>query len=130
MDSRTPAPGPTPPLRILVVEDHADSADMLRRMLAADRHGVSAVATGIDAIAAIAREAFDVVICDLGLPDVSGIDVMAVVRERPGLHGILLSGTGDADAVARARAAGFRCCLPKPVDLAALRRELADLTRR
>lgn len=115
-------------LRILLVEDHVDSARFLAMLLARDAHIVSTAHTGADALALAAQQPFDVVICDLGLPDIAGVDVMAALRDQHQAPGIMLSGLGDqADEIERARAAGFTSCLPKPIDMARLRRALAAL---
>jgi DNA-binding NarL/FixJ family response regulator len=75
-----------------------------------------------------AKHSFDVVICDLGLPDIGGIDLMKTMRDRHQLEGIMVSGFGDREEdIEQAKAAGFRCCLPKPVDMSLLRKALADL---
>ena len=59
----------------------------------------------------------DLVLSDIGLPDGSGLDLMAELSRRYGLRGIALTGYGMEDDVARSREAGFARHLTKPVNL-------------
>src|SRR5690606_542437 len=102
---------------------------VLVRVLRRDGHHVVPVTTVAAALTASAREPFDLVISDLGLPDGSGIDLMHQLRDRHGLAGIALSGYGMEEDVAQSRAAGFKQHLTKPVQLADLRRALASFVR-
>jgi CheY-like chemotaxis protein len=79
------------------------------------------------AFAAAAKDKFDVVISDLGLPDGTGIELMSHLRERHGLRGIALSGYGMEKDTERTREAGFIAHLIKPVDFDQLRRLLEKL---
>jgi PAS domain S-box-containing protein len=112
---------------ILLVEDHPDTAGALGHLLQEEGHRV----TVADSIAA-AVEAFrilpvDLLITDLGLPDGSGHDLLARLREIRPVRGIVLSGYGmDAD-VAKSKAAGFAHHLTKPVPIGRLLRTLEDL---
>jgi CheY-like chemotaxis protein len=74
-----------------------------------------------------AAQPFDLVISDLGLPDGTGIDLMAELSSAYGLRGIALSGYGMEEDIARGREAGFIAHLVKPVQIAELRRMLATL---
>ncbi len=107
---------PMQPLRILLVEDHEHTARMLSLLLQAS-HRVRVAPTCQAARDAADAEAFDLVISDLGLPDGSGHELMAHLRERHGLRGVALSGFGMEDDLARSRKAGFIDHLVKPVDL-------------
>jgi two-component system CheB/CheR fusion protein len=120
-----PAKGGTeanPPLRILLVEDHADTAEAMADLLRLMGHEVTVagtVAAALDAAGA-AREGagrIDLVLSDLGLPDGSGQDLMRELSRLYGLRGIALSGYGMEEDVRRSREAGFLRHLTKPVDL-------------
>lgn len=66
--------------RVLVVEDDEPIAAPLVRAIRRDGHEVHWVRTGADALAAVATDAFDVVVLDLGLPDIDGIEVCQRLR--------------------------------------------------
>ena len=112
-----PAPGS---LRILLVEDHVDTLRLTARLLASFGHQVVAVESAPAALEAARREAFDLVISDLGLPEMSGLELMQQLRAQHHLKGIALSGYGTDEDIARSRAAGFAEHLVKPVDFAKL----------
>jgi two-component system, OmpR family, catabolic regulation response regulator CreB len=69
-------------LRILLVEDEPAIADTLIYVLESDRHNVTHVVTGSEALALQATEPFDLAILDVGLPDMTGFDVCRKLRER------------------------------------------------
>jgi CheY-like chemotaxis protein len=112
------------PLRLLVVEDHEATLQVLIRLLTADGHSVVGVKTVAQALAAAVESTFDLVISDLGLPDGTGTELMEELRDTYGLHGIALSGYGMHDDIARSLAAGFTTHLTKPVDFVHLQRAL------
>src|SRR5687767_7354218 len=79
-------------VNILLVEDNADAATMLARLLEMQGHAVK-VAGGVRAAIKLAAvEPFDVLLCDLGLPDGSGADLMRELKTLYGMKGIALSG--------------------------------------
>ena len=112
------------PLRLLLVEDHADSAELLAELLESRGHTVRIAATAADALARAAEETFDLVVSDVGLPDASGYDLMRQLRDKFSLKGIALTGTRETD---RVRAAGFVAYLSKPIALRALEQTLASI---
>jgi PAS domain S-box-containing protein len=126
-----PAP-PQPaqrPLTVLLVEDHEPTLNVLLKLLRQMGHRATGVSSVASATAAAARDGFDLIISDLGLPDGSGLDVIRRLRDKYAGRAIALTGYGmDAD-VAATRAAGFVEHLTKPVDLnqldAAIRRVVA-----
>ena len=112
------------PLRLLLVEDHADSAELLAELLESRGHTVRIAATASDALARAAEERFDLVVSDVGLPDASGYELMQQLRDKFALKGIALTGTRETD---RVRAAGFVAYLSKPIGLRALEQTLATI---
>src|SRR4051812_27593764 len=110
------------PLRILVVDDHADSCTFLARLLAADGHAVRTAGSVADALIVAAAAdgdgwpgGCDVVVADVGLPDRPGTDVVAELRRRYGTAGVALTGYGDDDTRADCARAGCAAVLVKPV---------------
>ncbi|WP_030613680.1 ATP-binding protein [Streptomyces fulvoviolaceus] len=114
-------------MSVLIVEDNADLAATYRTLLERQGHHVTAVHTGGDALAA--AHPFDVVLCDLGLPDIDGYAVARALRARPDgerLRLIAVSGFSQGTDRALSRAAGFDAHLTKPLPLT----DLLDLLER
>ncbi|HEX8371348.1 MAG TPA: response regulator [Chthoniobacterales bacterium] len=118
--------------RILIVEDHADSAVMLTRLLKRagyDVYTAGKVAEALQVAQSAYEEArpFQLVVSDLGLPDGTGYDLMKKLRDSHHLPGIALSGYGQAEDVRRAMEAGFSHHLTKPIDFDRLKLAMQDL---
>jgi signal transduction histidine kinase/CheY-like chemotaxis protein len=103
--------------RLLVVEDHEDTADVLARLLESSGFEVTAVRTVADALVAAAAARYDLLISDIGLPDASGLDLMRQIRDRFGIPGIALSGYGMEEDISNSRDAGFQDHIVKPINL-------------
>jgi two-component system CheB/CheR fusion protein len=128
-DTSTPPVAARRVLRMLLIEDHEDSAEILSRLLARDGAEVRVARCGQDALAEAAARPFDVVISDIGLPDIPGYELLPrLLAQQPGLRGIALSGFGMEEDVARCREAGFRKHLTKPVDFQKLRAVIRSIT--
>ncbi|CAM5301286.1 hybrid sensor histidine kinase/response regulator [Streptomyces griseorubiginosus] len=116
-----PAARPVSPLlSVLIVEDNADLAATYHTLLERQGHRVTTVHTGADALAATESGSFDVVLCDLGLPDIDGYTVARRMRARPdGGRPRLIAVSGFSRGTDRAlsRAAGFDAHLTKPLPL-------------
>lgn len=109
--------------RILIVDDNVDAANSLAEMLQIDGHITETVYCGKDALACAFAQPPDVVLLDIGLPDMNGYEVAS--RIRPGLSSvqlIALTGYGQSEDIRRAQAAGFHAHVIKPVDFDALQR--------
>lgn len=104
-------------LEILIVEDHMDTRTTLQRLLERRGYKVTAATSAEEALAAAGAAQFDLVISDLGLPDMTGNELMALLRDRHGLLGIAVSGYGMEEDVNRSRDAGFVHHLTKPIQL-------------
>lgn len=117
--------------RILVVEDNADAADLLRMVLEDRGHVVTIASTGLEALEVARAFGFDVVLCDIGLPAMSGYDVARAIRAEPALRTlplVALTGYATPDDVQRAHEAGFDLHLSKPPDTERLAHVVAELT--
>jgi PAS domain S-box-containing protein len=121
---------PAPARHILLVEDHADTAQAMAALLEGLGHRVTLAHTVAAALEAAAREeAIDLVISDLGLPDGHGHDLMRRLAGRHGLRGIALSGYGMEEDVRKSHEAGFEKHLTKPVDAELFKSVVRQLTR-
>jgi len=107
------------PLRILLVEDHSDTARVMSALLRKHGHHVR-VAMSVHEATHMADEPFDLLVSDLGLPDGSGADVMRVISQRQNIPGIALSGLASAEDIRASKASGFTEHLTKPVDFPVL----------
>lgn len=105
--------------RILLVEDHADTAEMLQLILESQGHTIVHAATVAQALQAGTEQQFDILLCDLGLPDGTGYEVVAGLSPRPALSAAL-TGYGMPEDRERCLAAGFSAHLTKPVDMTRL----------
>jgi HD-like signal output (HDOD) protein len=118
------------PLRkILLVDDDRSVLGGLQHVLRAQRHQLSVRAAdgAASALAAMAREPADVLVTDLRMPGMNGLELLErVLAEWPGTARILLSGWADLETIVRAGAVAHRYLI-KPCDAEALRRELADV---
>ncbi|MBV8417880.1 MAG: HAMP domain-containing protein [Verrucomicrobia bacterium] len=102
--------------RILLVDDHVDSAGPMQSFLQASGYHVTTADSVGAALQAAAQEECDLLVSDIGLPDGSGEDLMRQLREKGrDLPGIALSGYGRPEDIERSRAAGFQVHLIKPV---------------
>jgi PAS domain S-box-containing protein len=131
-DQHAPRPephDPRRPLRLLLVEDHADTARVLAKLLSLGGHEVTVAHSVADALAAAAGQPFDLVISDIGLPDGTGYELMRRLRDRHQLRGIAMTGYGMEDDLRQSRDAGFLDHLVKPVDPNTLQRTIRRLTR-
>ena len=108
-------------MKILLVEDHADSAAVVARMLRMMGHQARSASNCAEAASAVVEEAFDLLLCDLTLPDGDGCELMRDLRDRYGMEGVAMTGHDSAEDRERCRAAGFSRFLAKPFDLNQLR---------
>lgn len=115
-------------LKILLVEDHESTAEMLVRVLGRMGHAIESVSTVAAAVGRMRAERFDLLVTDLGLPDGTGYDVLRLATEvQSGLRAIALSGFGQPDDLERSKQAGFLAHLTKPIELARLRAAIAGV---
>lgn len=113
--------------RVLVVDDYPDAADIACTLLGMLGHTCRAAKGGDEAIALARTFRPDVVILDLGLPDLSGYEVARALRRMSGdaLYIAAITGWGAPDDYARALAAGFDQHVVKPANLTKLREIIA-----
>lgn len=113
--------------RVLVVDDSVDAAELLALILERKGCVVEAAHTGESALAAVQRMRPDIVLLDLGLPDIDGVTVARKLRTRSS-HPVLIAVTGfAADSAQAGDSSLFSRFLVKPIDFAALDEILATL---
>ncbi len=118
-------------MRVLVVEDEAEVADLVARALREAAWAVDVAGTGAGALEALAINEYDLAVLDIGLPDLSGLEVCRRWRERGGRTPILMltARAGLSDRVTGLDA-GADDYLPKPFALTELLARLRALARR
>lgn len=123
----SPAVAKSAGLRLLLVEDHEETSLTMQRLLKRLGHEVIATNSAHAALERAAANSFDLVISDLGLPDMSGTEMMQQMRDRHGLKGIAVSGFGTEEDIAESHASGFVHHLTKPISMERLNAMLSDL---
>ena len=120
----------TPPSRrVLIVDDNADSAEMMGALMEVCGHTVRVALSGAAALEGAREFHPDVVICDIGLPLMDGYEVARRMRAEPSLAGVrlvALTGYGRPEDLRRSREAGFDAHLVKPFDLAKIAEVFGD----
>jgi len=104
--------------RVLVVDDHADAAESLAEIMRMLGHVVAIAYDGPSAIEKGRTTPLDIVLCDLGLPGMSGYEVAKALRAdgKSGMLLIAVSGYAQPDDVKKAVEAGFDAHVAKPCD--------------
>ena len=121
--STTSTPPKAPRRRVLVVDDNEDAANSLTMLLELDGHEAKAAYTAREALEQAASFDPDVVLLDIGLPEMDGYEVARRMRTLPyagRMRLVALTGYGQAEDCQRALAAGFDDHLVKPVEFSAL----------
>jgi PAS domain S-box-containing protein len=114
-------------LRLLLVDDHADTRAVLSRLLTKSGHEVVMVDSADKALKILDGGRFDALISDIGLPDCSGYELVREAKRRQPLKGIALSGLGMDDDILRSMEAGFDSHLTKPINFQELKSVLEKI---
>lgn len=121
---------PTPVLNVLVIEDNPVNRFVLRRLLEESGHTVSEAANGADGVAASMQQAFDLIMTDISMPGLDGVEVTRQIRERPGpsRRAKIVAVTAHAlpADLARFKAAGIDDCMTKPITRVTLMAALTE----
>ena len=116
--------------QILLVEDHADTAEVLGQLLKMRGYEVRVAATLAEARAVCHETRFDFVLCDIGLPDGNGLEFAPVARAAcPGAKLIALTAYAMPEDVEAAETAGFDAHVAKPVTIQSLLQHLDSPAR-
>jgi len=117
--------------RLLIVDDNADAANILKSLLSLDGCQVRCAYDGVSAVALAAKFDPDVVLLDLALPDIDGFEVLRRLRAATDIKPAVVALTGYAQPADRARMeqAGFDLSLRKPITAAAIAAAIAPLRR-
>ena len=116
-------------LRILIIENHEVTASFLSLFLQRSGHQVTVVSNARSALDRQDLASFDVILSDIGLPDIDGWDLMKQLRPLTGAFAVAMSGFGDEADVERSLAAGYQHHLVKPFVPATLEHVLGKVSR-
>jgi DNA-binding NtrC family response regulator len=109
--------------RILIVDDEENARTALAELLREEGYRVETAADGVKALPKLAALAPDVLVTDLRMPGLGGLELMAKARERdPECAVIVMTAFADAGALAQASNLGAADCLMKPVNVEELMR--------
>lgn len=118
-------------MRLLLVEDNPDMADVVARGLADDGHTAELVATGEDAIALACSSAYDVILLDVSLPGIDGFETCSRLRAEGVLIPILMLTARDAsEEIVNGLEVGADDYVTKPFDMVELVARIRALARR
>lgn len=106
---------PAVAFKVLLVEDHESSREALARLLTRRKLELIQAASAGEALEKAKVNVCDLVISDIGLPDTTGLDLMATLKATYGWRGIALSGYGTERDIALSKEAGFMAHLTKPI---------------
>jgi len=114
-------------LKILMIEDHEDTAIVMARMLEDMGHAVVPADSVASAVDVLTREKVDLIISDIGLPDGNGVSLIHAVRTFCDAPAIALTGYGMREDVERCLNAGFNKHVTKPVTFEILQQIIAEV---
>ncbi|HZE61736.1 MAG TPA: response regulator [Burkholderiales bacterium] len=114
-------------MRVLVIEDNADLNDYLRLALESEGYQVLAARNGKEALETLDGQEIDVVVTDLFMPEMDGIETIAALKRRlPGVRVVAMSGRPGVDYLKVARELGVAHTLRKPFEMDELLKALKD----
>lgn len=119
--------GKTRKMKVLVVDNEVEFASTLAERLRLRKIEAESVFSGEDALPAVSRFQPDVIILDLDMPDITGLEVLSLVKSvDPAIEVILLTGHGSFDAGLTGMELGAFDYIIKPVDLTQLLEKITE----
>lgn len=103
--------------RILVIDDEQSIRNTLREILEYEKFSVQDAADGMEALELIEKESFDVILCDIKMPRMDGIEVLDKILEKVDTPVIMISGHGTIETAVEAIKMGAYDYIAKPLDL-------------
>ncbi len=119
---------PSTAARLLIVEDNFDSAEILSLLLERDGFDVRIALDAQEALDTVEEFSPDIAILDIGLPGITGYELIAMLKDNPDLKAcrfVALTGYTGGEVSKQTANAGFDAHLTKPVDLSSLRRVMS-----
>jgi len=108
-------------IRILIVDDEIKLAQAFKKQLSKENMDVTTVSTGKEALTILNKDDFDVVVLDIKLPDIDGIDLLTKIKHiEPIIEVIMLTGYASIDTALRSMKLGAYDYLTKPCKISEL----------
>lgn len=115
-------------LRVLLVEDDDDNRELMAEVLSSSGHRVLAASSGQDGLKTLAENSIDVVVTDVGMPGMGGLEMARAVKSiAPTVPVVIVTGWAERDDITRARGHEVDAVLIKPVDPDALAAAVSDV---
>jgi len=120
------------PYEILISDDDESCRESVREALAPHGYQTHVVSCGREAIEVVRRHFVHVMIVDMNMPDLNGLQTVAIIHHeiRVAVPSILMSADNSRELIAQAEEAQFDSFVPKPIDLGILRRAVEAVIRR
>lgn len=118
-------------LRVLLVEDDDDNRELMAEVLASAGFEVLSAASGQDGLRTLSAHPVDVVVTDVGMPGMGGLEMARAVKAvAPTVPVVIVTGWAERDDIAKARGREVDAVLIKPVDPDALTQAITDVAQR
>jgi DNA-binding response OmpR family regulator len=113
---------PSPNARVLIIEDDQEMRSLLEDFFLEEGFEIDSVGNGYDALGILIKKPFDLVITDIRMPGLTGLDILPRIRKiQPGLSIIMITAFGSEEVRRRAHERGVTVYLEKPIHFQKLR---------
>jgi CheY-like chemotaxis protein len=117
-------------LRVLLVEDDDDNRELMAEVLTSCGYEVLSAASGQDGLKTLSERSIDVVVTDVGMPGMGGLEVAKAAKAiAPSVPVVIVTGLAEREDIASARGKHVDAVLAKPVDPDALTQAVADVAQ-
>jgi len=117
--------------RVLLIEDDEDNRELMGEVLQDAGYEVVLVASGAEGLRTLAEQSIDVIVTDLGMPGMGGLEVAQAAKEiAPSVPVVVITGFADREDIKRARGREIDAVLVKPVDPDALTSVVDQMVKR
>ncbi len=117
-------------LRVLLVEDDDDNRELMAEVLEASGHEVLSAACGKDGLKTLSERSVDVVVTDVGMPGMGGLEVAKAAKAiAPNVPVVIVTGWAERDDINLARGREVDAVLVKPVDPETLTQAVSDVAQ-
>jgi DNA-binding NtrC family response regulator len=113
---------PSPNARVLIIEDDEEMRSLLKDFFVEEGFETDSVSNGYDALGMLVKKPFDLVITDIRMPGLTGLDILPRIKKlQPGISIIIITAFGSEEVRRRAYERGATLYLEKPIQFQKLR---------